>query len=147
MRTSRRFSWASRATRKEGTVDLACLRRASAWATSRSSATPTRRRTATNSRRCVSVYELLRNRKPRLILPHLKVGVRRLGGDRDSSSNLVGLRSLEFVSGRSFAAAQSPGKIDFPTRRSADCILTLIAAVTGKTICYRAKWTRNALVQ
>src|SRR2546430_419506 len=55
MRTSRRFSWASRATRKEGTVDLACLRSASAWATSRSSATPTRRRTSTNSRRCVSV--------------------------------------------------------------------------------------------
>src|SRR6266576_3078115 len=67
---------------------------------------------------CIGIYELLRNRKPRLILPHLKVGVRRLGGDGDSSSDLVGLRSLEFVSSRSFAAAQPPGKIDFPTRRS-----------------------------
>ena len=55
---------------------------------------------------CIGIYELLRNRKPRLKLPHLKVGVRRLGGDGDSSSNLVGLRRLEFISGCSFAAAQ-----------------------------------------
>src|SRR6266852_5608512 len=48
---------------------------------------------------CIGIDELLRNRKPRLILPHLKVGVRRLGGDGDSSSNLVGLRGLEFGSG------------------------------------------------
>src|SRR5215468_2024045 len=96
---------------------------------------------------CIGIYELLRNRKPRLILPHLKVGVRRLGGDGDSSSDLVGLRSLEFVSSRSFAAAQPSGKIDFPTCRSSNCVLTLIAAVPGKTIRYRTKWTHDALVQ
>src|SRR5882762_1637807 len=71
---------------------------------------------------CIGIYELLRNRKPRLILPHLKVGVRRLGGDGDSSSDLVGLRSLEFISSRSFAAAQPSGKIDLPTRRSSNCV-------------------------
>src|SRR5437660_8661163 len=96
---------------------------------------------------CIGIYELLRNRKPRLILPHLKVGVRRLGGDGDSSSDLVGLRSLEFVSSRSFAAAQPSGKIDFPTCRASDCVLTLIAAVPGKTIRYRTQRTRDALVQ
>src|SRR6267143_6940947 len=96
---------------------------------------------------CIGIYELLRNRKPRLILPHLKVGVRRLGSDGDSSSDLVGLRSLEFVSSRSFAAAQPSGKIDFPTRRSPNCVLTLIAAVPGKTIRYRTQWTHDALVQ
>src|SRR5947209_3830575 len=95
----------------------------------------------------IGIYELLRNRKPRLILPHLKVGVRRLGGDGDSSSDLVGLRSLEFVSGRSFATAQPSGKIDFPTRRSSNCVLMLIPAVTGKTIRYRTKWAHDALVQ
>src|SRR6266852_7738475 len=42
---------------------------------------------------CIGVDELLRNRKPRLILPHLKVGIRRLGSDGDPSSNVVGLRS------------------------------------------------------
>src|SRR6267378_6589483 len=96
---------------------------------------------------CIGIYELLCNRKPRLILPHLKVGVRRLGGDGDSSSNLLGLRSLEFVSSRSFVAAQPSGKIDFPTRRSSNCVLTLIAAVPGKTIRYRTQWTHDALVQ
>src|SRR5260370_29780507 len=96
---------------------------------------------------CIGIYELLCNRKPRLILPHLKVGVRRLGGDGDSSSDLVSLRSLEFVSSRSFAAAQPSGKIDFPTRRSSNCVLTLIAAVPGKTIRYRTQWTHDALVQ
>src|SRR6266581_3157715 len=96
---------------------------------------------------CIGIYELLRNRKPRLILPHLKVGVRRLGGDGDSSSDLVGLRSLEFVSSRSFAAAQPSGKIDFPARRGADCVFPLIAAVTGKTVRDRAQWTDDALVQ
>src|SRR6266576_4486469 len=96
---------------------------------------------------CIGIYELLRNRKPRLILPHLKVGVRRLGGDGDSSSDLVGLRSLEFVSSRSFVAAQPSGKIDFPTCRSSNCVLTLIAAVPGKTIRYRTQWTHDALVQ
>src|SRR5580700_12155093 len=96
---------------------------------------------------CIGIDELLRNRKPRLILPHLKVGIRRLGSDGDSRSNLVGLRSLEFISSRSFAAAQPSGEIDFPTRRSSNCVLTLIAAVTGKTIRHRAQWTRNALVQ
>src|SRR5260370_42499602 len=96
---------------------------------------------------CIGIDELLRNGEPRLILPHLKVGVCRLGGDGDSSSDLVGLRSLEFVSSHSFAAAQPSGKIDFPTGRSSNCVLTLIAAVTGKTIRYSAKWARNALVQ
>src|SRR6266404_6516875 len=96
---------------------------------------------------CIGIYELLRNGKPRLILPHLKVGVRRLGGDSDSSSDLVGLRSLEFLSSRSFAAAQPSRKIDFPARRSSNCVLTLIAAVTGKTIRHSAKWARYALVQ
>src|SRR5260370_40651969 len=89
----------------------------------------------------------LGHRKPCLILPHLKVGVCRLGGDGDSSSNLLGLRSLEFVSSRSFAAAQPSGKIDFPTCRSSNCVLTLIAAVPGKTIRYRTQWTHDALVQ
>src|SRR5215471_5432310 len=96
---------------------------------------------------CIGIYELLRNHKPRLILPHLKVGVCRLGGDGVSSSNLLGLRSLEFISSRSFAAAQSSGNIDFPTRRSSNCVLTLIAAVPGKTIRYRTQWTHDALVQ
>src|SRR6516162_6179501 len=96
---------------------------------------------------CIGIYELLRNRKPRLILPHLKVGVCRLGGDGDSSPNLLGLRSLEFISSRSFAAAQPSGKIDFPTCRSSNCVLTLIAAVPGKTIRYRTQWTHDALVQ
>src|SRR5262249_46607072 len=96
---------------------------------------------------CIGVDELLRNRKPRLILPHLKVGVCRFGGDGDSSPDLVGLRSLEFVSSRSFAAAQPSGKIDFPTRRSSNCVLPLIAAVPRKTIRYRTQWTHDALVQ
>src|SRR6266481_1464352 len=95
----------------------------------------------------IGIDELLRNRKPRLILPHLKVGVRRLGGDGDSSSDLVSLRSLEFVSSRSFAAAQPSGKIDFPTRRSSNCVLTLITAVPGKTIRYRTQWTHDALAK
>src|SRR6266403_2751398 len=96
---------------------------------------------------CIGIYELLRNRKPRLILPHLTVGVRRLGGDGDSSSDLVGLRSLEFVSSRSFPVVQPSGKIDFPTRRSSNCVLTLIAAVPGKTSRYRTQWTHDAMVQ
>src|SRR5215469_18228662 len=96
---------------------------------------------------CIGVDELLRNCKPRLILPHLKVGVCRFGGDGDSSPDLVGLRSLEFVSSRSFAAAQPSGKIDFPTRRSSNCVLPLIAAVPRKTIRYRTQWTHDALVQ
>src|SRR6266853_1116347 len=96
---------------------------------------------------CIGLYELLRNGKPRLILPHLKVGIRRLGRDGNSSSNLVGLCSLEFITSRSFAAAQSSRKIDFPTCRSSNCVLTLIAAVPGKTIRYRTQWTHDALVQ
>src|SRR5260370_27292171 len=96
---------------------------------------------------CIGIYELLCNRKPRLILPHLKVGVRRLGGDGDSSSDLVGLRSLEFVSSRSFAVAEPSVRFDFPTRRSSNCVHTLIAAVPGKTIRYRTQWTHDALVQ
>src|SRR5882672_7362583 len=96
---------------------------------------------------CIVVDQLLCHREPSLKLPHLKVGVRRLGGDGDSSSNLVGLRGLEFVSGRSFAAAQPSGEIDFPTRRGSNRVLTLIAAVTGKTIRHRAQWARDALVQ
>src|SRR6266446_5497423 len=96
---------------------------------------------------CMGVDELLCHRKPCLILPHLKVGVCRLGGDGDSSPNLLGLRSLEFVSSRSFAAAQPSGKIDFPARRGADCVFPLIAAVTGKTVRDRAQWTDDALVQ
>src|SRR5229473_8540843 len=96
---------------------------------------------------CIGIDKLLRNRKPRLKLPHLKVGVRRLGGDGDSSPDLVCLRSLEFVSSRSFAAAQPSGKIDFPARRGADRVFPLIAAVTGKTVRDRAQWTDDALVQ
>src|SRR6266851_3730824 len=96
---------------------------------------------------CIGIDELMSNRKPRLILPHLKVGVRHLGGDGDSSSDLVGLRSLQFVSGRGRATAQPSGKIDFPTRRSSNCVLTLIAAVPGKTVRDRAQWTDDALVQ
>src|SRR6266576_188758 len=96
---------------------------------------------------CIGIYELRRNRKPRLILPHLQLGVRRLGRDGDSRSDSVGLRSLELVSSRSFVAAQPSGKIDFPTRRSSNCVLTLIAAVPGKTIRYRTQWTHDALVQ
>src|SRR5712672_885759 len=96
---------------------------------------------------CICVDELLRDRKPCLKLPYLKVGIRRLGSDGDSSSNLVGLRSLEFISSRSFAAAQPSGKIDFPTGRSSNCVLTLIAGVAGKTIRYRTKWAHHTLVQ
>src|SRR5258708_1631473 len=95
---------------------------------------------------CIGIYELLRNRKPCLKLPHLKVGIRRLRGDGDSSPNLIGLRSLEFISSCSFAAAQPPGKIDFPTRRSSNCVLTLIASVAWKTIRSRTKRIHNALV-
>src|SRR5258708_11072875 len=95
---------------------------------------------------CIGIYELLRNRKPCLKLPHLKVGIRRLRGDGDSSPNLIGLRSLEFISSCSFAAAQPPGKIDFPTRRSSNCVLTLIASVAWKTIRSRTKLIHNALV-
>src|SRR5216683_7751474 len=95
---------------------------------------------------CIGIYELLRNRKPRLILPHLKVGVRRLGGDGDSSPNLLGLCSLEFISSRRFAAAQPSGKIDFPARRSSNCVLPLIASVAWKTIRSRTKRIHNALV-
>src|SRR5258707_14621194 len=96
---------------------------------------------------CIGVDELLCHRKPCLKLPDLKVGVCRLGSDGDSSSNLVGLRSLQFISSRGFAAAQPSGEIDFPTRRSSNWVLTLIAAVAGKTIRPRAQWTRDALVQ
>src|SRR5258708_3112704 len=95
---------------------------------------------------CIGIYELLRNRKPCLKLPHLKVGIRRLRGDGDSSPNLIGLRSLEFISSCSFAAAQPPGKIDFPTRRSSNRVLTLIASVAWKTIRSRTKRIHNALV-
>src|SRR6266851_8989776 len=95
---------------------------------------------------CIGVDELLCHREPCLILPHLKVGVCRLGGDGDSSPNLLGLCSLEFISSRSFAAAQPSGKIDFPTRRSSNCVLTLIAAVAWKTIRSRTKRIHNALV-
>src|SRR6266481_7630358 len=95
---------------------------------------------------CIGVDELLCHRKPCLILPHLKVGVCRLGGDGDSSPNLLGLRSLEFISSRSFAAAQPSGKIDFPTCRSSNCVLTLIASVAWRTMRSRTKRIRNALV-
>src|SRR6516162_7275916 len=146
MRTSRRFSCASRATRKEGTVDLASLRTASAWAVSRSSATPTRRRTSTNSRRCVSVSMLLCHCKPCLKLPYLKICVRCLGGYGDSSPNLFGLRSLQFVSSRGCTAPQPSGKIDFPARDGSNRILWVIASVTWRTIRSRAKRTHKALV-
>src|SRR6266403_259904 len=96
---------------------------------------------------CIGIDELLRNRKPRLILPHLKVGIRRLGGDGDSSSNLVGLRSLEFISSRSFAAAQPSRKIDFPARRSSNSVFPLIAAVAWKTVRNRTKRIHKALNQ
>src|SRR5258708_7844036 len=95
---------------------------------------------------CIGIYELVRKRKPRLIVPHLKVGIRRLSGDGDSSSNLVGLRSLEFISSRSFAAAQPSRKIDFPARRSPNSVFPLIAAVAWKPVRNRTKRTHNALV-
>src|SRR5215470_15700067 len=98
MRTSRRFSCASRAIRKEGTVDLACLRRASAWAISIVCHSHASTDLDQLQEMCIGVDELLRHRKPCLKLPYLKVCVRCLGGYGDSSSNLFGLRSLEFVS-------------------------------------------------
>jgi hypothetical protein len=95
----------------------------------------------------VGVDELPRNRKPRLKLPHLQVCVGSLSGDSDSSPKLLGLRSLQFVSGRRRTAAQPSGKIDFPTRRRSNCVLPLIAAVAGKTIRNKTKWTDDALAQ
>src|SRR6266849_6167359 len=95
---------------------------------------------------CIGVDELLCHRKPCLILPYLKVGVCRLGGDGDSSPNLLGLRNLEFISSRSFAAAQPSGKIDFPAGCGANCVFPLIASVAWKTIRSRTKRIHNALV-
>src|SRR5258706_16194356 len=95
---------------------------------------------------CIGINELLRNRKPCLKLPNLKVGIRCLGSDGDSSPDLVRLRSLEFISSRSFAAAQPSGQIDFPARRGSNRILSLIASVTGKTVRNRTKWIHYALV-
>jgi hypothetical protein len=96
---------------------------------------------------CIGIDELLNHRKPRLKLPYLKVRVCRLGGDGDSSPNLLGLRSLQFVSGRGRAGAQPAGKFDLPARRGSNCVLPLIAAVAGKTICNRTNRTHDALVQ
>src|SRR6266481_223367 len=95
---------------------------------------------------CIGINELLRNRKPCLKLPNLKVGIRCLGSDGDSSPDLIGLRSLEFISGRSFAAAQPSGQIDFPARRGSNRILSLIAFVAWNTIRSRTERIRNALV-
>src|SRR6516162_791129 len=95
---------------------------------------------------CVGVDELLCHRKPCLKLPYLKVCVRCLGGDGDSSSDLFGLRNLQFVSSRSRTAPQPSGKIDFPTSDGSNRILSLIASVTWRTIRSRAKRTHNALV-
>ncbi len=96
---------------------------------------------------CIGVDQLLCHREPCLKLPHLKVGVRRLGGHGDSSPDLLGLRSLQFIRGRRFAAAQPSGKIDFPARRGSNCVLALIAAVAGKTVRDSAQRTDDALVQ
>src|SRR5262245_5301543 len=95
---------------------------------------------------CIGVDDLLRHRKPCLKLPYQKVGVGRLGGYGDSSPNLLGLRSLQFISSRSFAAAQPSGKIDFPTRGGSNRILSLIASVAWKTMRSRTERIRNALV-
>src|SRR5260370_16732302 len=94
----------------------------------------------------IGINELLRNRKPCLKLPNLKVGIRCLGSDGDSSPDLIGLRSLEFISSRSFAAAQPSGQIDFPARRGSNRILSLIAFVAWNTIRSRTERIRNALV-
>ncbi len=59
---------------------------------------------------CIGIYELLRNRKPRLILPHLKVGIRRLGGDGDSSSDLVGLLCLDAGAGGGARSWRNSGR-------------------------------------
>src|SRR5260370_25917277 len=95
---------------------------------------------------CIGIDELLRHREACVKLPHLKVGIRRLRGEGDWSPNLIGLRSLEFISSRGFATAQPPGKIDFPTCRSSNCELPLIASVAWKTIRSRTKRIHNALV-
>src|SRR5690242_5651402 len=95
---------------------------------------------------CIGIDELLRDRKPRLILPHLKVGIRRLGGDGDSSSDLVGLCSLEFIGSCSLTAAQPSGQIDFPARRGSNRVLSLIASIAWKTIRSSAERIHNALV-
>src|SRR6516164_1052335 len=95
---------------------------------------------------CIRVDELLCHCKPCLKLPYLKICVRCLGGYGDSSPNLFGLRSLQFVSSRSCTAPQPSGKIDFPTRRGSNHILSLIASVAWKTIRSRTKRIHNALV-
>src|SRR5262249_52867098 len=95
---------------------------------------------------CIGVDEFLRHRKPCLKLPCLKICVRCLGGYGDTSPNLFGLRSLQFVSSRSCTAPQPSGKIDFPARRGSNRILSLIASVAWKTIRSRTKRIHNALV-
>jgi len=97
---------------------------------------------------CIGIYELLGNRKPRLIIPSPEVGVRRPRGDGDSSSDLVGAAQPgSSVSSRSFVAAQPSGKIDFPTRRSSNCVTTLIAAVPGKLFATEPSGLTTSLVQ
>src|SRR5262249_46107822 len=95
---------------------------------------------------CIGVDEFLRHRKPCLKLPCLKICVRCLGGYGDSSPNLFGLRSLQFVSSRSCTAPQPSGKIDFPARRGSNRILSLIASVAWRTIRNSTKRIHNALV-
>src|SRR5215472_646761 len=95
---------------------------------------------------CIGVDELLRHCKPCLKLPYLKICVRCLGGYGDSSPNLLGLRSLQFVSSRSCTATEPSRKIDFPARRGSNRILSLIASVAWKTVRSRTKRIHNALV-
>src|SRR5215469_17508220 len=95
---------------------------------------------------CISVDELLRHDKPCLKLPYLKICVRCLGSYGDSSPDLFGLRSLQFVSSRGCTAAQPSGKIDFPARHGSNRVLSLIASVAWRTIRSGAKRTHNALV-
>jgi hypothetical protein len=94
----------------------------------------------------IGVDELLGHGKPSLKLSYLKVCVRRLGGDGNSSSNLLGLRSLQFVSGRGRAAAQASGKIDFPGRCGSSCVLSFIASIARETIRNGTELIQNALV-
>src|SRR5262249_52409815 len=95
---------------------------------------------------CIGVDELLRHRKPSLKPSYLKVCVRRFRGYGDSSPDVFGLRSLQFVSSRSRTAPQPSGKIDFPTRDGSNRILSVIASVTWRTIRRRTKLIHNALV-
>src|SRR5262249_23003719 len=95
---------------------------------------------------CIGVDEFLGHRKPRLKLPYLKICVGRLGGYCDSSPDVFGLRSLEFVRSRGCTAAQPSGKIDFPARSGSNRILSLITSEALKTFRRRTKPVLHVLV-